>query len=512
MNKRKKITLILIITMMIVSSLSFIGCSKTNFIASFSKNVNEYNISLIIDEVNHTVDAKQSVSYINTTETSLDNVCFHLYPNSFKQGVANKPVSVLYEARAYPNGESFGEINITSVKINNADVKVEYEGVDKTILKVNLPSEIYPNDRVNIDFEYSLTLPNINHRFGYGNNTINLGNFYPIACVFENGEFSKEEYHYNGDPFYSDMANYNVQIDFFENYILASSGNVVFSETNNHTKTVTIEAKAVRDFAMVLSDKFMLKTANVGDTTINYYYYNDQKPEESLNTAIDSLNTFNDMIGSYPYQNLSVVESNFVHGGMEFPNLVLISDSLEKYEDYQNTIIHEIAHQWWYGMVGNNEYDYGWLDEGLTEYSTALFYEKNPSYNLTYTEIMSNANSSYCMFVEVYTDIFGEVDTTMTRTLSQYKTEPEYIYISYVKGVLLFDSLRQVLGDRAFFKGLKKYFETSKGMNVTPSDMIASFEKSSLRNLESFFDSWIDGKVVVVPKEDTHSSLQIGQK
>ena len=272
-------------------------------------------------------------------------------------------------------------------------------------------------------------------------------------------------------------------------------------KTADNLTTTTIKAQAVRDFAFVLSDKFKVASVKEGGTEIKYYYYNDTKPDDSLLTAKESVATFNKIIGSYPYKTLSVVESNFVHGGMEYPNLVLISDALEKYEDYQNTIIHEIAHQWWYGMVGNNEYNYGWLDEGLTEYTTALFYEQNPKYSLSYDEIMTNANSSYCMFVEVYQDIFGEVDTTMNRKLNEFKTEPEYVYISYVKGVLLFDSLREVLGTKTFNKCLKKYFETNKGKNVTPQDMI-----NSLRSLQGFFDSWIDGSVVVVPKEVEHNT------
>ena len=111
---------------------------------------------------------------------------------------------------------------------------------------------------------------------------------------------------------------------------------------------------------------------------------------------------------------------------------------------------------------------------------------------------MANANNSYCMFVDVYTDIFGNVDTTMNRKLSEYATEPEYVYIAYVKGMLLFDSLRDVLGKKSFNKCLKDYFEAYKGQNASPEMLIASFEKSSLRELESFFKSWINGTVVVI--------------
>ena len=503
---KRKIILSVLVIIIIASCFSLSGCGEASFISDYSHNVNEYTMTIAVDEINHTASVSQTTNYINNTDNALDNICFHLYANSFDKGVANKPVSSLYESKAYPHGESYGNIKISSVKIDGVDATTTLEGGDKTILSVALLSSLYPNDRVSVEFEYVVTLPNINHRFGYGDNAINLCNFYPIACVFENGNFSKQEYHYNGDPFYSDMANYDVTIKNFENYIVATSGNQISQEVVDHQKITKVSAKAVRDFAIVLSDKFKTISTKVNNTTVNYYYYNDQNSELSLQTAVDSLNTFNDMIGKYPYQNLSVVESNFVHGGMEYPNLVMISDNLEKYEDYQNTIIHEIAHQWWYGMVGNNEYDYGWLDEGLTEYTTALFYEKNSNYNLKYDDIINSANSSYCMFVEVYTDIFGTVDTSMNRALNEYKTEPEYIYISYVKGTLLFDSLRDIVGSKTFFKCLKAYFKTYQGKNATPFDLINCFEKTSLRDLESFFNSWLDGTVVVVPKQALHDN------
>lgn len=504
--KNRIISLLLSISFVFGVAIYFAGCGNQNYVAKFSKNVNEYKMEISVDEINHCAKVNQSVMYINKTDTSLNNICFHLYPNSFAKGVANKPVSVLYENKAYPNGDSYGGVELKTITINNNECKTTLIGTDKTILNVELFDELYPTDSVTINFEYELTLPNINHRFGYGNNAINFGNFYPIACVFENGSFVTDEYHYNGDPFYSDVSNYTVTIKNYKDYTLASTGSIISQSTVDNLTTTMVKAQAVRDFAFVLSNKFQVKSVTENGTEIKYYYYNDTRPEDSLQTAVDSVATFNRIIGNYPYQTLSVVETNFVHGGMEYPNLVMISDVLEKYEDYQNTIIHEIAHQWWYGMVGNNEYNYGWLDEGLTEYSTALFYEQNPNYALSYDEIMTNANSSYCMFVEVYQDIFGEVDTSMDRKLSEYKTEPEYVYISYVKGVLLFDSLREILGEKTFNKCLKKYFETNKGKNVTPQDMINSFEKTSLRSLHGFFDSWIEGTVVVVPREIKHQT------
>ena len=141
-----------------------------------------------------------------------------------------------------------------------------------------------------------------------------------------------------------------------------------------------------------------------------------------------------------------VVEASFVHGGMEFPNLVLISDSLGSYETYTTVIIHEIAHQWWYGIVGNDQYNYGWLDEGLAEFSTALFYDKNPSYNVTREQITFRNQSNFKVFEKIYTNVLGEIGTSFNRALNEFDNEQEYVYTAYVKAYLMHDTLYELLG------------------------------------------------------------------
>lgn len=491
MKKKISFLLVCILTICI-----FAGCGK-NFLSVAGKNCDEYTININLDEENHTAKCSQSVSYINNTGNSLDELYFHLYDNAFSATAIDKPVSSVYETKAYYNGFSEGKIDIENLKVENEDCAVVYDNEDKTLLRVELKNELKNKERVKVSFEYSLVIPNVNHRFGYGENTINLGNFYPIASVYTAEGFDKNGYHYNGDPFYSNMANYKVNLTLNNGYTVATTGYEVGRTTSENKTTCSYEAIAVRDFALVISDKFTEITKNIGETLVKYYYYGDEKPEDSLNTAGLTIETFNKLFGTYPYSTLSVVESNFVHGGMEFPNLVLISDALDNYDDYTQTIVHEIAHQWWYGIVGNNEYNHGWLDEGLAEYSTALFFEQNPSYGVEYDTLISNAENSYCLFEEVYTDVFGNVDTTMDRKLNEYNTEPEYVYIAYVKGMLMFDGLREIIGTKKFMKGLQVYYNNYQGKNAVPQNLIDCFEKSSGTNLESFFDSWINGKVVI---------------
>ena len=488
--KFKKYLLVLLLPLLFI-----VGCNK-NDIESVSKNLNTYTMEITYHS-DHTLTATQTLNYKNNSEDSLDNIKFHLYPRSFREDSKLTVVSSLNYSKCYYKGKSFGDIEISNVTSNNADMEYTITGNDD-ILDVSLPSSLKPDESISITMSYIVTIPNINHRFGYGENTINVGNFYPIVCMYENGEFVEDSYHYNGDPFYSDVANYNVSLTIPSTLTLATSGNIISENKSDSTTSYSISAKAVRDYAFVLSDKFSIVSANVGNTKVNYYYYSNQYPDECLQTSIDSLNTFNSLFGEYPYDTLNVVESNFVHGGMEYPNLVLISDAVDVQSDYINVIIHEIAHQWWYGLVGNNEVAYGWLDEGLTEYSTILFYNQNPNYNVDTQELIKNTTNSFVTFVDVYTQVFGEVDTSMNRPLKDYNNESEYVYIAYVKGMLLFDNLEEVLGNDKFIKSLQTYYNDHKFKIATPDSMITSFERASKTSLRELFESWINGKVKII--------------
>ena len=103
---------------------------------------------------------------------------------------------------------------------------------------------------------------------------------------------------------------------------------------------------------------------------------------------------------------------------------------------------------------------------------------------------------NYSLFVSVYTDVLGSLDTSM-REVDKYATEPEYTYCTYVKGVLMFDSLENLVGSEKFLKSLKNYYQNHKFSTATPENLINSFNSTCKTNLNNFFDSWIQGKVVV---------------
>ena len=369
-------------------TLPLAGCKQKDNLNELSQDLSTYNIDLYVDVETKKVEATQTISYINNTNSILKNIKLHLYPQFFEQGATEKIVPSTKMNNVYPNGMSYAEFNINRLKVDETEKAIVYENEFDDILNVELNSSLLPEETSQIYFEYSFTLPNCCHRFGYGDNTINLANFYPIICVFENGAFNTNGYNANGDPFYSDMANYCVNITLDQQYIVAGTGKRTHENIENGEKSISFKAQMVRDFALIASDKFQIINEQFKDINIEYYYFNDSHPESSLKAGVDAIKTFSKLFGSYPYSNFSIVESDFVYGGMEYPNLVMISTDISNEDDYLNVIVHETAHQWWYGMVGNDEYTFPWLDEALTEYSTILFYDNNEGYNLTHKDMV----------------------------------------------------------------------------------------------------------------------------
>ena len=475
---------------------SIFGCKKKDDINTLSNNLTSYDISINLDVSSKSVVVKQTVNYINNTDNILKIIKFHLYPQFFEQGATEYIVSHTKINNTYPNGMSYANFNVDRVKVGETEKAVVYECEFDSILSVELNSSLMPNESENIYIEYSFTLPNCNHRFGYGNNTINLGNFYPIVCVFENDKFNTNGYNANGDPFYSEMANYCVNIMVDNQYVVASTGEKTFEDVENETKNVTFEARLVRDFALVLSNKFEVVSEQVDDICVEYFYTNDNNFSASLKAGCDAIKTFSKLFGTYPYSTFSIVQNDFIYGGMEYPNLIMVSNAIENIDDHLNVIVHETAHQWWYGIVGNDEFKHPWLDEALTEFSTLIFYDNNENYNLNHEKMVNITKENYSLFISVYEDVLGTIDTSM-RAVDEYSTEPEYTYCTYVKGVLMYESLYQLVGEKDFIKGLKIYFENNKYKNATPEDLIYSFEKSCGSDLNNFFSSWINGKVVI---------------
>lgn len=483
----KKILSVLLIICLSASICALAACSKKNGEAQSS-----YDIFVIYDEEEQSLFGTVDFTFYNCYENQFSDLKFNLYGNAFREGAAYSPVSETYAIRAYYAGKSYGDMQITNVE-NCAGWNVS--GEDQNILTVNLIEPLYPEQRVSIKISYTLKLAKVNHRTGVTQNTVNLGNFYPILCAYTTEGFIECPYYSCGDPFVSDCANYTVTIDIPESYTAASSGVQQSENITDGRKKTQYMLQNARDFALVLSKNFKVISEQTGNVTVSYYYIDDSNAEGSLKAAVESLNYFSLTFGDYAYPTLSVVQTGFCYGGMEYPALTMIAAGQTKEENIY-TIVHENAHQWWYAMVGSNQLIYGWQDEGLAEYSTLMFFESNPGYGYTRSGIVLSATRAYRAYFSVYSQLKGETDTTMSRNLGTFSSEYEYVNITYNKALVMFDMLRSATGNDKFITCLKNYFNGYSGRIASPEALIAVFKKSG-RDVDGLFSAFIDGKIII---------------
>ena len=491
MNRFKKaitLTLVLVFLTIVVA-----GCNL-NYIDKASPSLTCYTLKLSYDNENHVLSGVQRVQFTNGTTNTLDSLHFHLYANAYRQDASHLIVSPNYVQSCYCYGQSFGEIAFDWVKVEDTAVAFEIGGTDCDVLIVPLSKTLYPDESVTVEMVYEISLPHIKHRLGFGENTVSLGNFFPILCMIDQtGSWQDTPYYVYGDPFVSQMANFDVSLSCDSDFVVASTGTLLTTSTENDVTTYTIEAKVVRDFAIVMSKNFKVLTQTEDGVQVKYYYFDDDDPATALAFAVNSLKYFSDNIAKYPYDTYSVAQADFCFGGMEYPMLSVISaETTAKIE----TVIHETAHQWFYNLVASDQIEHPWQDEGLVEFLTQLYLDQCGEVPLK--ESMRKYLKNYTTYVNVLTDYLGKLDTTM-RASYKFDTEQGYVYMTYVKGALMFNSIYDACGKDKFFNALRRYFDDCKLTVATPEQMQASFSSGYGADIAGFFDSYINGENQLVP-------------
>ncbi|MBO7214445.1 MAG: M1 family metallopeptidase, partial [Clostridia bacterium] len=388
-------------------------------------------------------------------------------------------------------GFSSGKIDVLAVKTGGKKASYEIVGTNSQFLKIFFEKPFKKGEEVSVYIEFKCYLPNVYHRYGYGEDTINLTGFYPIACVYENGEYYQSVYYPAGDPFYSECADYKVSLTVPSTFVVASSLSPVQTVWSGGETEYLYERECVRDIAFILSQKYNVLKESVGGVDVAYYYYADNQPENTLSVAVSALEYFSNKYFEYPYDTYVVAEGDFIYGGMEYPCLSLISDSVGSYRDY--TVVHETAHQWFYGIVGVNESEIGFLDEGLTEFSTALFMGENGE--KSYGEYISEAKNSYGAIKGSLVYLGVTAPPVMDRNLKDFSNELEYVMIAYNRSEIMVDSLRLYMGDKKFFKTLKGFVKDHAFENVTVKDFTKAFEKGK-KGAGKLIEDFVSGKTL----------------
>lgn len=447
-------------------------------------NINKYTIEVDLNTDEMIYKGKQTVSYVNNTNIDLEELYFHLYPNAFKT-IYSAPI--LFNTGENMDASTYvpGYIDIEKVQEKENNLEWNIEEDKDTILHVKLDKPLKKGMETKIYLEYTVKLPSTKDRFGFHDKGINLGNWYPIACVYDEKGWNLDPYYNVGDPFYSETSNYNVSITTPKNIIIASSGKIISETEHGDKKTYKIEGRLIRDFAWVASEKFKIKERVVDDTVIKVYSIkNDSKLiNKALDIGENSLKSFNKVFGKYPYGQYSIVITKFP-SGMEYPGIVFIADDYPP-GPLEIVIVHETAHQWWYGVVGNDQIDESWLDEGLTTYSEVIY--TNEVYGEERAKIYYD--NSIKQGFEYAQNYLGE-DLSINRTLKDFKGWNDYSPIAYTRAAMFFHRIKEEYGEEALYKILNEYYHRYSFKIAKTDDLIKVCEEITGTSFDSYREAF----------------------
>ena len=159
--------------------------------------------------------------------------------------------------------------------------------------------------------------------------------------------------------------------------------------------------------------------------------------------------------------------------------------------------MHETAHQWWYGVVGNNQVSEAFIDEGLAEYSTMVYYKKTKApedYRTYFNYYISN---NYRFAMAELRQRYNELNMSINKPVNEFEDDLAYETMVYTKTALMLDTLNQQMGDEAFFKALQSLQSKYQFKSITKDEYIAAFQAQTNVPVSKMIDAWLSGKVIL---------------
>jgi len=436
-----------------------------------------YTLDVNLDPAAHILTGHAEIVYTNNAPLSLDEVYLRLFANGPHYGV--------------------GEIHIDRVTIAEHDQAVLFEA-HETVLRVALPAPLAAESRVTLLIDYQVIIPRNSGGYGaFGHNgpVINLAHWYPILAVYDEAGWHLEPPSEYGDPVYSAVGLYDVRVTAPISFTIVTSGVLVDKQAHpNGTTTWTYVSGPMRDFAIVASADYTTKEMRVGDTAVRAHYLPGDEADATrmLEAAAETLAAHNQRFGAYPYVELDMCEVNLAGGaaGIEFPGLIFIGRDMFLGEAdilylLEFVVAHEVGHEWWYGVVGNDQVNHPWLDEGLTNYSAIHYFEQTMDREAGEEQLALWMALPYASYLMLHPDM------TVDQPASAFPNQEAYSAIVYGKGGLFFWKLRQTLGDEGYFQALQLYYERHKYGIARAADLLRAIRDATGRDVSDIYESWI---------------------
>lgn len=507
----------------------------------------KYEIWVELDAGNRQLNGKENISWRNTTADEVNDIWFHLYWNSFKNDQSAMSLEIWEEeftggfrfGRRVKDGE-WGWTQVDRIALEDGTdltSTIQYmtpdlplRPNDQTVMKVTLPQPLQPGETVNLSLDFTARIPRTQARSGYYLDSYFFGQWYPKPGVYEEGKgWNCHQYHWVGE-FYSNFADFTVHITVPKQFVIGSSGKQTARSENTEKGTVTYtqHQERVHDFAWTVKPDYIklerdfiahkevtpeeyAKVAQQLQLPVEQIKLKDVKmilllnPEhkdqadrqfKALRMAIKYYGLW---YGPYPYETMTLVDPPFRNdcGGMEYPTLITGGSHpmiIPTAGMPEGVIIHEFGHNFWYGLVANNEFEEAWLDEGINSYSD------NKVQEAAYGE------STFPMFIggipyNRYMDPFRGLSTFLTRTAGinaveldpivtdswRFSSAASYGLNVYQRAATLLHTLERILGEDSMLRVMRTFQMEYRYKHPKTQDFIDVVNRVSGRDMSWFF-------------------------
>ncbi len=405
--------------------------------------------------------------------------------------------------RLYPNLDNYGgAMMVTSAQINGAPVNIETIANNTAIrLPVELtaaggtpadgqtPAEISVRLNFEVDLKSRPGLDNSDYTlFGWDGPVLSLPGFYPTLVVQQNGTWILDDPPAHGDVLFNAVALYQVDITLPPNLVLANGAAVTLNVIDNaNSRTWQLAGGPLRDVTLIAGPFQSISEQAAGTTVTSYFLPGYEAAGRAvLAHAAASLRLYSDAYGPYPYTELELAQAPLNVRGMEYTGLLLIGEDLyqEQREFLTFLVAHEVGHQWWYAVVGNNPYRHPWLDEGLTEYGAFDYYRG--VFGRSEAEKLLTGRWEIPFDWAAGGGMQGVVDQP-----AAVFDPVEYELFVYAKAALFFNALREQVGEDMYFQILQTYYAENRYKIVTPQTFLATAERVSGQNLNALAEQWL---------------------
>ncbi|NOZ08525.1 MAG: M1 family metallopeptidase [FCB group bacterium] len=514
-----------------------------------------YDIQVTLDDENHTLSANERLEYTNNSPDTLNFIWFHLWPNAYKDNTTALARQMLKNGGTrfyFSSDKQRGYIDSLNFKVNGVEALWNFHPQWIDVAKVMLPQPLLPGQTIVIETPFFVKLPEIFSRMGHTEQHYEITQWYPKPAVYDLEGWHPMPYLNQGE-FYSEFGTFDVTITLPRDYVVMATGDLVdgareyawldslaaegakvaaLSKKELKTwrkkqmkaqkkrarkakkqkkeagaqvqKTLHYRQEKVHDFAWFADRDYVVQKGSLTTPELNrevtlwsaYLPKNAELWRDSIEYLHDSGYWYSVFYGDYPYNHITAVDGDLsAGGGMEYPNITVISTTSNK-EMLEMVIMHEVGHNWVYGILGSNERDHAWMDEGLNEYSNFLYWDKKYGWKSPLKVlpdkfprlVLRNADFAWLLGYTGYQSrAFTRDDQPIEQTSEAFNIR-NYGADVYAKTGVFTYFLHHFLGEATMFGVLHDYYQTWKFHHPRPADFKAIFDEQVDIDLSWYFD------------------------